>query len=111
MHVTEVDLNYTQFYPLANNISLYPKKERGTTQKEKTRDRGGQAEPKMWAEVEKCRRITLDSYEIEHRSLLHLPHLQEIGERPATETPTEVDTTGIEPRERKVCAMWARKQD
>ena len=54
MHVAEVDLNYTQYYPLSESyVSLYPQK--SSTDDEK----GGETteaapRPVMWAEVEKC---------------------------------------------------------
>lgn len=56
MHVAEVDLNYTQYYPLYQRyIGLYPQKDVGG------RENGNQDEhmddtakkPPMWAEVEK----------------------------------------------------------
>lgn len=56
MHVAEVDLNYTQYYPLLQSyVSLYPQKDIGRS------ETGNQDEhiddmtkkPPMWAEVEK----------------------------------------------------------
>jgi hypothetical protein len=56
MHVAEVDLNYTQYYPLLQSyISLYPQKDTGgseTGNQDKYID-DTTKKPPMWAEVEK----------------------------------------------------------
>jgi len=51
MHIAEVDLNYTQYYPLSEvYISLYPPKgEEEGGEKTETKPK-----PPMWVEVEKC---------------------------------------------------------
>jgi hypothetical protein len=56
MYAAEVDLNYTQYYPLNQRyVSLYPQKST-TTDKDEEEDEGTNTvgkRPPMWAEVEK----------------------------------------------------------
>lgn len=53
MHVGEVDLNYTQYFPLSETyISLYPPKSSAGAEVEDCRADEG-SKPLMWAEVEK----------------------------------------------------------
>jgi hypothetical protein len=56
MHVAEVDLNYTQYFPLNQRyISLYPQKNVGESEigsQDETAD-DVTAKPSMWAEVER----------------------------------------------------------
>ena len=56
MHIAEVDLNYTHYYPLnIRYVSLYPQNNRAS--KDDDFDAGGDApakKPPMWAQVEKC---------------------------------------------------------
>ena len=53
MHAAEVDLNYTQYSPLAEiYISLYPPKKEDDSSE--TMEEGTDSKPPVWAEVEKC---------------------------------------------------------
>lgn len=52
MHVVEVDLNYTHYYPLNERyVSLYPQK--GPAEEEKPEGTDPAKKPEMWAEIEK----------------------------------------------------------
>lgn len=52
MHVVEVDLNYTHYYPLNERyVSLYPQK--GPEEEEKGEGKDTAKKPEMWAEIEK----------------------------------------------------------
>jgi hypothetical protein len=57
MHIAEVDLNYTHYYPLnIRYVSLYPQKN-NSVDKDDDLDSGADApatKPPMWAQVEKC---------------------------------------------------------
>lgn len=102
MHVAEVDLNYTQFFPLSEPyISLYPSKGANSKDEdEKTEDI--KSKPKMWAEVEKC---------MEHGTLDKLRNRppntpantsKRLERKVAKSTQVEiVDTTGMNRRERR----------
>jgi hypothetical protein len=51
MHIVEVDLNYTHYYPLNERyVSLYPQK--GSEEEEKTEGQDAAKKPPMWAEIE-----------------------------------------------------------
>lgn len=51
MHVVEVDLNYTHYYPLNERyVSLYPQK--GAEEEENTKEKEA-VKPPVWAEIEK----------------------------------------------------------
>ncbi|KAH8815809.1 hypothetical protein F5884DRAFT_773745 [Xylogone sp. PMI_703] len=55
MHIAEVDLNYTQYCPLAETyISLYPPKEAGEERLDDQARLDTKSKPPMWKEVEKC---------------------------------------------------------
>jgi hypothetical protein len=106
MHVAEVDLNYTQFYPLSEPyISLYPPKGKGTTQKEEDEETGeAKPKPKIWAEVEKCmENKTLDKLRNRApKSATPANTSRRLERRPAKpKLQTEVDTTGMNRRERR----------
>lgn len=53
IHIAEVDLNYTQYYPLTETyIGLYPQKNVGGD--DSGPKQGERSKPPMWVEVEKC---------------------------------------------------------
>lgn len=54
MHITEVDLNYSQYYPLSERyISLYPPKGTDEPEQDEPEDIETQEKPPMWAEIER----------------------------------------------------------
>lgn len=54
MHITEVDLNYSQYYPLSERyISLYPPKGADGPEQDESEDIEAQEKPPMWAEIER----------------------------------------------------------
>jgi hypothetical protein len=103
MHVVEVDLNYTQYYPLCEvYISLYPQKSSGTdepiTNAEETKPK-----PPMWIEVEKCMANgTLNQL---RNRVLHMPanisRPLEMRQPKSKPQPDFVDTVGLNRRERR----------
>ena len=55
MHVAEVDLNYTQYYPLSEpDVSLYPQKRSSADEQDSLKEAKSNPKPPMWSEVEKC---------------------------------------------------------
>jgi hypothetical protein len=55
MHVAEVDLNYTQYYPLSEPyVSLYPQKRSSADEQDSLKEAKSNPKPPMWSEVEKC---------------------------------------------------------
>lgn len=105
MHVAEVDLNYTQYYPLSEPyVSLYPPKGKGTTEKEDDETEESQPKPKMWAEVEKCmENKTLDKLRNKAlKSATPANTSRRLEKRSTKVKPqAEVDTTGMNRRERR----------
>ncbi|KAF8864113.1 hypothetical protein BDZ45DRAFT_643423 [Acephala macrosclerotiorum] len=105
MHVAEVDLNYTQFYPLSEPyVSLYPPKGKGITEKEEDEEiEEAKPKPKMWAEVEKCmENKTLDRLRKRAPKSATPANTSRRLKRPAKAKPqAEVDTTGMNRRERR----------
>lgn len=106
MHVAEVDLNYTQYYPLSEPyVSLYPPKRKGTTEKEEDEEiKEAKPKPEMWAEVEKCmENKTLDKLRNRApKTTTPANTSKRLEKRPAKPKPqAEVDTTGMNRRERR----------
>jgi len=103
MHISEVDLNYTQYYPLSEPyVSLYPQKDSKTGEPD-TSELTAKPKPSMWVEVERC---------MEHGTLNALRNrvariaptsskqITRISAKPKPK-PTPVDTTGLNRRERR----------
>lgn len=96
MHITEVDLNYTQYCPLSEvYVSLYPNKTAP----------GEGPKPPMWAEVEKCMEDgTLNKLRNRTpapRTNAPRPIKQKPAKEKAQAQPPMVDTTGLNRRERR----------
>ncbi|KAF4627849.1 hypothetical protein G7Y89_g10306 [Cudoniella acicularis] len=62
MHEAEVDLNYTQYYPLSEPyVSLYAPKKNANGEVEEPKEGDAVVKPPMWAEVDRCmEKKTLD---------------------------------------------------
>ncbi|KAF7949052.1 hypothetical protein EAE96_008225 [Botrytis aclada] len=111
MHILEVDLNYTQYYPLSETyISLYPPKGSG----EDAEDKATKEKPPMWKEVEKCMEEgTLDRLRnrkpdvtVSTTKPVKLPERKLIKPKstpkpkPVVQAPA-IDTTGMNRRQRR----------
>jgi len=100
MHIAEVDLNYTQYHPLAETyISLYPQKKDG---EENSKADDTQTKPPIWAEVERCmEKGTLDR--LRNRSIAPTPVPRKLVVRTAKakKAPASVDTSGMNRRQRR----------
>lgn len=102
MHVVEVDLNYTQYCPLAEiYISLYPKKESADEEEEGLKEAKTTPKPPMWAEVEKCmEKGTLN--QLRNRApRITVEAPRPLERKPRKEKPAFVDTSGMNRRERR----------
>jgi hypothetical protein len=106
MHVAEVDLKYTQYYPLSEPyISLYPQKSSSSDESETLNEATPKPKPKpsMWAEVEKCMEDgTLDRLRkrvVNGPALVSKPLERKPGK--AKQQPALVDMTGLNRRERR----------
>jgi hypothetical protein len=97
LHVAEVDLNYSQYYPLAEPyVSLYPRKEQPEADEEdggddkpdgtgRLQDDSEKPKPPMWAEVEKrMEEGTLD--ELRNRN----PTIPSKTSRPREKRPAQI---------------------
>ncbi|KAE9379230.1 hypothetical protein N431DRAFT_364250 [Stipitochalara longipes BDJ] len=103
MHVAEVDLNYTQYFPLGEPyISLYPQKTSSTDDPDLSKE-ATKPKPPLWSEVEKCmengtltrlrNRITAGSAQVS-KPLERKPIKAKAPTAP-------IDTTGMNRRERR----------
>lgn len=106
MHVAEVDLNYTQYYPLSEPyISLYPQKGSSSDEPDPPNEATLKPKPKpsMWSEVEKCMEDgTLNR--LRNRVVNGPVHVSKPLERKsgkAKPQPASVDLTGLNRRERR----------
>lgn len=111
MHILEVDLNYTQYYPLSETyISLYPPK----GSEEDSEAKADKTKPPMWSEVEKCMEEgTLDRLRnrkpditISTTKPIKLPERKLVKSKPVpkpkpVEQAPPVDTTGMNRRQRR----------
>jgi len=104
IHVADVDLNYTQYYPLSEiYVSLYPKKSPGDETTAEPAPR-----PAMWAEVEKCMEDgTLSQLRNRVSTTQALTAPKPLTLRPAKPKPkpepqaAAPDTTGMNRRQRR----------
>jgi hypothetical protein len=104
MHVAEVDLNYTQYYPLSEPyVSLYPQKNSSADEPDQLKEANSKPKPPMWSEVEKC---------MEDGTLNRLRNRVSVGpaqilkpsmkkQAKAKPEPAPVDVTGMNRRERR----------
>jgi hypothetical protein len=94
MHVTEVDLNYTQYYPLGEPyISLYPQKSSSADEQDPLKEAKSKPKPPMWSEVEKC---------MEDGTLTRLRNRISAGPAQVSKPqPAPVDMSGMNRRERR----------
>lgn len=115
MYTTEVDLNYTQYFPLSEiYVSLYPPK-KAATEDEEEEGEAEEEEPKpkppMWAEVEKCMKVgTLDKLR-NRKPAVSASTPKTLQKKPAKERPVkpipkpipqpQIDTTGMNRRQRR----------
>jgi hypothetical protein len=97
MHRAEVDLNYTQFFPLSEPyVSLYPSK--GADAKSED----VKPKPKMWAEVEKCMENgSLDKLRNKPPNTPANTSKRLERKIPKSKIAETVDTTGMNRRERR----------
>ncbi|KAE8451230.1 hypothetical protein EG329_004394 [Mollisiaceae sp. DMI_Dod_QoI] len=112
MHVAEVDLNYTQYFPLSEPyISLYPPKGAAAAKDEVAEIEDTNPKPKIWVEVEKC---------MENGTLEKLRNRapntpantsRRLERRPAKEKPQadSIDTTDMNRRERRSLRNGAKE--
>ena len=104
MHVAEVDLNYTQYFPLSEPyISLYPQKNSSEEEPVSSKEVGSRPKPPMWGEVEKC---TEDGTltRLRNRVAVGPAQISKPLERKAVKAKTQpppIDTTGMNRRERR----------
>ncbi|KAH7418443.1 hypothetical protein BKA64DRAFT_590420 [Cadophora sp. MPI-SDFR-AT-0126] len=107
MHIAEVDLNYTQYYPLSEAyISLYPLTKSGDTEENDTKKEN--PKPPMWAEVEQAmedgtlnrlrNRTSTAPIKVSKASKVVERKVAKPRSKPAS---TPVDTTGLNRRQRR----------
>lgn len=114
MHVAEVDLNYTQYCPLAETyVSLYPPKEGGAARLEESNTADISSKPPMWKEVEKCMEDgTLDKLRNRRPKVqvqpVKIPEKKPVKASDSMSVPRkkvqvveEEDTTGLNRRQRR----------
>lgn len=104
MHIAEVDLNYTQYYPLSETyISLYPQKQLSADETISSKEVKLMRKPPVWSEVEKC---------MEDGTLAHLRNRTPITRAQASKPlerkpvkakpqPGPIDMIGMNRRERR----------
>jgi len=101
MHIAEVDLNYSQYFPLSEPyISLYPQKGSAA---EESEDSSKTSKPPLWEEVESCmEKGTLDKL---RNRLANIPIVptKPLVKRPAKPKPRAdpVPTLGLNRRQRR----------
>jgi hypothetical protein len=103
MYITEVDLNYTQYCPLAEvYISLYPPKGADEEDGEKVE---AKPKPPLWAEVEKHMKDGTLNKLRNRQPTVQANISKPIDRRPAKAARTKslptIDTTGLNRRERR----------
>jgi rRNA-processing protein Efg1 len=104
MHIVEVDLNYTQYYPLSEPyISLYPQKSSSVNETDSSKEPKSHLKPPLWSEVEKCMEIgTLTR--LRNRTSVGQAQVLKPLERKlvkAKPQPSPLDMTGMNRRERR----------
>lgn len=103
MRSAEVDLNYTQYFPLTETyVSLYPQN-KVDSEGSKAKTEGTGSKPPMWAEVEQCMEEgTLD--QLRHRVpkiSVDPPRKLQIKAAKQKPPPAPVETIGLNRRERR----------
>lgn len=104
MHIAEVDLNYTQYYPLSEPyISLYPQKNSSADEQDPPNEPTPKPKPTMWTEVEKCMEEgTLDRLRnrVTNGPICISKPLERKPSKPKPQPPS-IDMTGLNRRERR----------
>ncbi|RFU25861.1 hypothetical protein B7463_g10475, partial [Scytalidium lignicola] len=115
MHIAEVDLNYTQYFPLAETyIGIYPQRGTGGGKKDEPPTTDTNLKPPMWKEVEKCMENgTLDKLrnrkpDIEIKPI-RLPEKK--APKPKVPTVSEDDTAGLNRRQRRARVFGKRDRE
>jgi hypothetical protein len=102
LHEVEVDLNYTQYCPLAEiYVSLYPKKDSTDDAEQDPKETQPTPKPPMWAEVEKCMEEGTLNKLRNRAPQVTIEAPRPLERRPRKEKPAFVDTTGMNRRERR----------